>query len=90
MPESFLSIVVVALVGGIVSFSLVLLSKISQINEQGLAMKGRLDHVESRIHTMETRIAELWIKSEELSKQQALDKYRIDELKRKDNNNPHL
>lgn len=87
MVESFLGIIVVALVGGIVSFSLVLLNKISQINEQGLAMNGRLNHIESRIKTMENRIAQLWIRCEELAKQQYRDTYRIDELKKKENGN---
>lgn len=90
MPDiEIVAVIFIALVGGIVTFSIAVLHKISAINEQSLVTKSREEEVEKRLSMVEQRISRLWERVEEVIKQQYKDTYRIDELKRKDNNNPH-
>jgi hypothetical protein len=79
----FVGIIVAALTAGVVSFSLVILNKLSQVNEVAISTRGKLERTETRLNIVEERISKICERVEDLTRKQSLDSYIIDELKKR-------
>ena len=83
MPEfDFIGVVLAAVIAGVISFSLVMLRKVSDMNEVLMSTKTKTDHIEPRLNAIEEHMKKISERIEELKSNQRLDEYRIDEIEK--------
>lgn len=72
----FIGVVLAAVIGAVVSFSLMIFRKVSQINEARLVFTSKIEYMESQLNKIIDTV-------EELKSMQRLHTYKIDEVKKK-------
>lgn len=83
----FIGVVLAAVIAGVISFSLVMLRKVSDMNEVLMSAKTKVDHIEPRLNAIEEQIKKMSERIEELKSNQRLDEYRIDEIEKEKGGN---